>query len=135
MKQDVKKRIRNGILCIAVAAAGTAFLLLFPFDRVAGVLQPWLFYTMTGRPCIGCGATRSVLALARLDIIHSVMYHPLPFLLALAALLHYIEIAVYAVCGRRIKLLPRSDRFWLILSLTVCGYLALRIFIPQISLA
>lgn len=41
-----------------------------------------LFQRVTGRPCPGCGMTRSVLALGRCDVADSLRMHPLGVVLA-----------------------------------------------------
>lgn len=45
-------------------------------DAVLGWFSPCPIHAVTGLYCPGCGATRSVLELARLHIVESFCYHP-----------------------------------------------------------
>lgn len=45
-------------------------------------LWPCAFYMFTGYSCLTCGATRATLALLELDLASSLLYNPLPLLLA-----------------------------------------------------
>lgn len=46
---------------------------------VATLVRPCLFHSLTGIPCLTCGATRSVLALLDGRVADAVLYNPLVF--------------------------------------------------------
>lgn len=64
-----------GLLWGAVAAALVALSPLAP--RIAPALPACLFKTLTGLPCLTCGATRAALALARFDFVGAFTVSPL----------------------------------------------------------
>ena len=79
-------RLLSSPWSIGVAALLVTLSLALP---VAGVDLPlcW-FKALTGLPCVGCGLTRSVTALAQLRLAEAVHFHPFgPLVYALAALL------------------------------------------------
>jgi len=66
----------------ALACAAAA-----PFARdLARGVPPCAFHAVTGLPCPTCGATRAVLALARLDPVAALAWNPLVTLAVLAFL-------------------------------------------------
>ncbi len=67
---------------IAIAGVGAAQLIGSCF----GVGLPCVFHQVSGRPCPGCGLTRSVLALLRGDVSASIGFHPFGPLLLLGLL-------------------------------------------------
>ena len=79
MEKDATKRRRLIRVLLIHLAAGAAFAL-------------WLFLTgcpihrLTGLPCPGCGMSRALFCLVRLDFAGAWYYHPLAFFLPPAAL-------------------------------------------------
>ena len=79
MEKDVSKRKRAIKLLLIHAGAAALFAL-------------WLFLTgcpihrLTGLPCPGCGMSRALFCLAKLDFAGAWYYHPLVFFLPLPAL-------------------------------------------------
>ena len=65
-------------------------------------LEPCWFYTRWGIYCPGCGGTRAVLALLRLDLLQAAYYHP-PMMAAVAWLAVYFP--VQTVC-RLVRRMP-----------------------------
>ena len=71
------------------------------YELIKGLLYkkpPCIFRTVTGFYCPGCGGTRSLLALLRGDVIHSLWYHPfvLYFLISILAFAYrYVKVRVY----------------------------------------
>ena len=68
----------GGVLCLAVPAA--ALWLRLGLPRPGCLFRAW-----TGLPCPGCGSTRLVEAVLRLDVLTAFLFNPLVFL-ALTAL-------------------------------------------------
>ena len=107
----------------ALPAAGLAMLL-----ALAGVipLEPCWFFTRWGVYCPGCGGTRAVLALLRLDFLRAAYYHP-PMMAAGAWLAVYLP--VQTVCRLRGRQTPswcrwRKELGWVLLALLAANCLA-----------
>ncbi len=73
-----------------------------------------MFYEGTGLYCLGCGGTRSMMALLHGDIGRAFHNNPAAPLLLVVVLLLYIEKCA-AVLGKPIKILPRKLPFWMVL--------------------
>ncbi len=81
-------------LAIVLAGGALAARALAPWAPLLSRLVPaCAFHALTGLPCPGCGTTRAVLALARLDVAAAFAFNPLAalglaggFLVAAAAL-------------------------------------------------
>ncbi len=78
---------------------------------------------------MGCGGTRSLMALLHGDIARSIHNNPAVIVLLVTILLWYIEKAA-AVLGKKIKLLPRSLTFWMILFAIHAIWSIIRNFVP-----
>lgn len=76
------RRKQLAVLCGAAAAALAAELALYLFTGTNCPIKALL-----GVPCPGCGMTRAVLALLRLDFAGAASMHPLVFLLPAVLLL------------------------------------------------
>lgn len=87
---SVKQR-RLRLLWISCAILG-AGLLIYILAR-AGLPVPCLFHRLTGLQCPGCGSTRAVLALLRLDISAAVSYNLMFPLTALYLIFVYLRCA------------------------------------------
>ncbi|MCX7044544.1 MAG: DUF2752 domain-containing protein [Candidatus Sumerlaeota bacterium] len=77
------------------------------------------FHAITGYPCLTCGSTRALLALARLDVFSAFRYNPL-CAIAWAAWLLYVPYGLVVSFGN----LPRlrwslSNRDWFILRFAI----------------
>lgn len=97
------------------------------------VLPSCRFYQLTGFLCPSCGNTRAVQALLTGHLLQSFGYNPMIPVLALTLFILYIEL-VFCACGRRIRLLPRSNTLLFSVLGVVLGYDILRNFFPQMTL-
>lgn len=100
--KDIKGRQQHALrLYGSLLLAGLAYL---AFCLTTGLRLPCPFYTVTGLLCPGCGITRMMLALARLDFTAAYAANPAvlltgPLLLVLAAKEEYHWIKT----GRRLQ--------------------------------
>jgi len=65
---------------VAITIIGLAAILagvLLPLDTLAGLLPPCRFHQLTGRPCLTCGTTRLLLALAHGHLLEAIAWNPL----------------------------------------------------------
>lgn len=89
---------------------GTAavLVLLSPFGGVfAGALPACPLKTFTGLPCPSCGATRTALALARLDVPAAFAVSPLATLGWIFVIAGGLAAGAAALAGRAVPELPR----------------------------
>jgi len=90
-----------GVTFVAVVAG----VFLSPWiDRMPGLNQPCALRAVTGWPCLACGGTRSVQALASGNVVDAFKFNPLVFL---------------AVCASAVWLVVSSWRAWHALPLPV----------------
>ena len=122
-----------------------ALLWLPPLILLCGILMKDLFipaaqwladevlycplYEMTGFYCIGCGSTRSVMALLHGEILTAFRQNPIVPLGLLCLLLWYAE-ALAAHFHRTIRLIPRSMCFWIVVIVIACIWMILRNLFP-----
>jgi len=107
------------------------------FWRVLFPIAQWLaehivfcvFYEVTGLYCMGCGGTRSLMALLQGDIPRSFHNNPAVLVLLVTFLLLYAE-KVAAVFGKNIQIVPRSLKFWLVLLAIQTVWNIVRNFVP-----
>jgi hypothetical protein len=100
-------------LWLSVVLAGAALVVLWIAagrDEVFHLICP--FRHLTGVPCLGCGGTRALLALARGDLQLALTWNPLVAIGALAAVVWLAYAAVVTLLGaRRLRVrLEESDR-------------------------
>jgi hypothetical protein len=90
------------------AAAVTIGLLLCKTLGVADLSCP--FYEMTGRPCPGCGLTRSCLSLAQGEVAQSLQHHALgPVFVGIGSFCLLSSLLPKAVRGRLVAVIKRWD--------------------------
>lgn len=105
-----------------------AVLVFWQRDRIIylGTLLPHCqIYSIFNIYCPSCGNTRSITALLKGDILTSLSYNIIPFLLLLFIICSYIELLTYAF-GKRLYILPRKPIFYIIVGMLVTAYLILR---------
>jgi len=88
---------RLGLIWGAIAIA--AAVLTHLATPLAPLLPGCLFRELTGLPCPTCGTTHAVLALARLDFPHAIVFNPLATLGALVFLVGGVAAAVASLAG------------------------------------
>lgn len=110
-----------------IAAAGFIFLKIFA-DDITGALPPCMIYEIFGIQCLGCGNTRSVMALLRGDILSSLKFNITPVLLSTLLILLYAELVTMAF-GKHKRFLPRKGVFWIIFGIALAGYFVGRNFV------
>lgn len=114
-------------------------LCLFPFIAVALIYQfrdafiklGTLFpacpsYTFFDIYCPGCGNTRSVQHLLKGDILGSLKFNIVPILGILIATLAYLEVVISIFGKQDVKIIPRSRKFWIIISIIFSLYFIVR---------
>lgn len=75
---EVKKRFRETVLKYAIILLiGVAYLI---FVRCTGIGIPCLFYEITGLKCVGCGISRMLVSLSRLDFVTAFQYNSFLFI-------------------------------------------------------
>ncbi len=126
-----QKRI---LLCLLPPAAGIlALLLREQITALAGLFHACDFLRATGFYCPGCGNTRSVLAMLRLDLFAAIGYNPAPVFAAVIAALAYGELLTWAAEKHR-PLVPRIPAFWVTCGVLFALYYICRNFVPGLSL-
>jgi hypothetical protein len=78
---EIPRRLSSWLLVAALAAVAPITWALARFDVLPHVTM-CLFERATGRPCPGCGMTRSLLRLSQGDVAASLRLHPLGVVLA-----------------------------------------------------
>jgi hypothetical protein len=72
-------------LALVLALGAASALALLPFAaRFAAFVPPCPFHALTGVPCVGCGTTRALVALARGDVPGALAWNPLSALALIA---------------------------------------------------
>lgn len=105
----------------------TGAVLLAVFVK-AGLRVPCVFHEVTGLYCTGCGATRAVLALLRLDIV-SALGHNVLFVLFLPAAAYYLlKVYIKYVFCRDVLPFPKecTYRVGLALGIVIIAFTVLR---------
>ncbi|MBR2590562.1 MAG: DUF2752 domain-containing protein [Clostridia bacterium] len=100
---------------VAAGAYGLRYVLLLPCP----VKAHWHIL------CPGCGLTRAFAALLEMQIIKSVLLNPAALLLSAAGICLYIE-QIGMFFGKRIKILPRGVKIYIILAAVFLLYCILR---------
>lgn len=91
------------------------------------------FHNITGYLCPACGNTRAVLSLLQGHFFRSFGYNPMIPVLALVLLGLYAELVCYA-CGKRVRIVPRSNIFLFATIGAILFYDIVRNFFPSLTL-
>ena len=105
-------------LCIAgliLFALGLAFVLLQAFAPEAAAWLRWplpcAFYSLLHFPCLGCGATRALRALAGGRLRESFLWHPAVPFFALQAVIFLLSQALGRLTHGKRRMLTFNDRY------------------------
>ena len=106
MNERAKRILKRNLVLLAI---GLAYVL---WVRVTGIGIPCLFYTVTGLKCPGCGISRMLLSLLRLDFRATFRYNP--FLLLTSPILMFllIESDLQYVRNKRRKTILGQVLLW-----------------------
>ena len=118
--------LRILLLVTPVAAAILLKVYYEPFCALLPKVPECVFHRL-GLLCPGCGATRAFLALFWGKVLKSIRLNPIVFVGAVMFALFYVE-QLFALFGKRIKLLPRNKWFYIILGVLFLLYFVLRNF-------
>lgn len=99
----MQERLRSEIKKIAVIFSILLFYYLFV--RVTGIRIPCVFYEITGLLCPGCGITRMMMSVAKLDFATAYSYNKFVFATAPILLLAICvcEVAYIRTGSRKVK--------------------------------
>ncbi len=87
------------------------------------------FNLFTGHFCPGCGSTRSISAILKLDFLLSLRNNPLYIFLIFFSIIAYIELLTFTFFNHK-KLIPRTNSFYYKLTFLFLLYYIIRNFIP-----
>ena len=86
IKMDKRKRLKNLLTKAGILlAVGVAY---YIFVRLTGWAIPCIIYLITGKYCPGCGVTRMMLAVARLDFAAAFSHNALLCIFLIPALIY-----------------------------------------------
>ncbi len=97
------------------------------------ILPDCSFHTITGCLCPACGNTRAVLALLHGHFFRSFGYNPMMPVLTLVLLGLYAEL-VCCACGKRVRIIPRSNALLFTVVGVILFYDVIRNFFPSLTL-
>lgn len=84
-----------------------------------------LIFKLTGIPCLGCGMTRAVLAILRMDFETALGYHPLVFLLPLIGAYYLLDGNIFGKKADAVLLAVILLAFLVVWLLRLYGVLAM----------
>ncbi len=124
------------LLRIAVILFPIVLLLSLPFCikyiLILGQNMPACpFYQIFRLYCPACGNTRSVMALAKGDILSSLRFNVTPIVLLIVGALFYVECVLY-LYGKRVHLFPRKGFGYVLIGVMLL-YFLIRNFIPFLT--
>ena len=131
----------GGDLLARLAPSGITFLFVAGLLVAARFYDRWPFQpapcgmrTLTGFPCVSCGGTRAMRALAIGDFPAALSFNPLAVLAVLAALL-WFGITLWqtftGVPPRSGKRFSNRRILWLCLIITIANWIYLILFLPE----
>ena len=123
---EIARRLRRtAIKCSVIFGIAVAYLI---FVLCTGIGIPCLFYKVTGLKCVGCGISRMLVCLVRLDFVSAFGHNPFLFITG-------PFLIVYLVCGevkyvlRGSRRLEKADKFlWAVLVFAIAYGILRNIF-------
>lgn len=125
---------RRSKIMIAAAVPLALIVLFLLRDHIMSVGHyfPCMFYKLTGLLCPGCGNTRAVNHLVHGRLWLALRSNPdVPFLVAVP-LGFYIEL-IADICGKKVKIVPRSMWLWGVIIAVYAVFFVLRNFFPVLA--
>ena len=120
------------LIAAAVPQLCLAVFLLRDYIMPVGHYFPCMFYKMTGLLCPGCGNTRAVNHLVHGRLWLALRSNPdVPFLVAVP-LGFYIEL-IADICGKKVKIVPRSMWLWGVIIAVYAVFFVLRNLFPVLA--
>ena len=131
---NLKNKALWWCLFLAPLLAIPLLLLLSPLlsELLPRLIPPCPYHKLLGIYCLGCGGTRSVLALCTLDLITALRQNALVPAGLLLWLLFEIQLG-FALFGKKLRLIPKNKWFWGILAAAALLFALLRNFFPAIA--
>lgn len=128
------KKKKNLIILLApvILLPMLYFLIDFYKSEIDRFPFPCPFRLHLGIYCAGCGGTRCIYALTEGHFSEALRNNAPLVLLIVFLLLIWVQ-KLLALCGKNIKIIPRSKQFYIIASGIVILYYILRNFIPAIA--
>lgn len=93
---------------------------------------PCLLFELTGIYCPGCGGTRALKALLRGELLLSFHENPAVLLIFIGCMLYLVE-RIRSKYVKKVVLLPKSERFWMLLLTLWLVWASLRNWIPVLQ--
>ena len=120
-RSKVKKRALMTLALIFINAMAllSFFIFLYIDERTAGELFSCSFHNRLGIYCPGCGITRAVRSLIRLDVLSSLKYNPSALVLAFTAAYYEVRAIMAAACADKTVLMKSRTYPLIILAVTV----------------
>ncbi|MDF2539784.1 MAG: hypothetical protein K0S76_2805 [Herbinix sp.] len=129
----INRKIIGRIITVAIPLFGVLLILLKNYAFIIlRNLPACPIYEYHHLYCPGCGNTRSVAALLNGDILKALRFNIVPFLLGVFVLIAYIELVTYSF-GKHLRLVPRSNKFYITTSIILVLYYIFRNFIPYLT--
>ncbi len=90
------------------------------------------FHATTGLYCLGCGGTRSIMALLHGEPLRALRNNPAGVAVVVLLLLWYIEKSAKAL-GKPVKIIPRRLAFWMTMLALLFIWNLIRNFVPAMQ--
>lgn len=124
MKKEFKQRLKR------VALLATLFIIIgILYAVLVSVLKfgiPCFFYEITGLRCPGCGITRSILALLKLNIYEALSYNAFVFFIIAYILYLFICTAKEYIISGKYKLAGNKEYISIIFLILLIAWTAVR---------
>ena len=106
LRPSDKKAIRLRLLLASLLLLGLLVFSLFQFKRLDGIINGplCLFRRLTGRPCLFCGLSRSLLNSFRLNLKDALLFHVAGVFIFFAVITSAINTYIEAFTGKRVHI-------------------------------